>query len=83
MTAKFSAEELAEDIGRGQAFPRVLLGHRIALVIPGETSQNAEHRLQLPVTQLIEHGVRGFLQFLSIHALIVADSHVRVGNTGA
>jgi hypothetical protein len=80
---KFSAEEFAEDVRRRQTFSCILFGNRLAFVVSREASQDADDGFQLPVAQLIQHGVRRLLEFLPIHALIVADTHVRVENARA
>jgi hypothetical protein len=69
---KFSGEELVENIVRREAFPACGFGKRIGLILPCQAPQNAEHRFQLPVAQLIDERVRGFFQLVPIHAIIVA-----------
>jgi hypothetical protein len=71
---QFSGEKLAEDVGGRNAFPAIGLRDGLALVVAGEAPEDRDDCLQLTIAQLVDHGVRRFLQFLSIHAPIVADS---------
>ena len=71
---KFSGKELAEDIRRWETLPRISLRHGFAFVVSGEAAQQSYDRFQLPVAELVDHGFRGFLERITIHALIVAHS---------
>jgi hypothetical protein len=71
--AKFSGEELSENVCGRQAFAGIGFGHRFAFVVPGEAAQDSDNRFELSIAQLFDHGVRRFFEFLSVHAPIVAD----------